>query len=293
VCDDGVVYLSYRNGRLRNRQGTVTDENGDALTWVRSYTNGGGGETTHETWTLDDKYHRTDGPAVIITRPGGRVQRTWKIHGTTHRDGAPADTLTKDGVLIYEEWVTDGVTYNPTGGPSRTWNLYGDVYAQEWTNAEGKRHRMDGPARESNGNNEYFIDGQRLTEAQYLAAGGTMPKSPDEAEYDRVVAAAKAAAEAAYGLAGCGDDPSELRVRMPPFDMISSLYDCNAEIDGMLCCKPEFCGICMETMDKDGVQTVCGNGHRFHAYCIGEWKALQQQAHSPATCPTCRAPLIV
>lgn len=45
----------------------------------------------------------------------------------------------------------------------------------EWCNAQGKFHRLDGPARESvNGGKEWWINGERMTEWEFLAK--TQPK---------------------------------------------------------------------------------------------------------------------
>ena len=60
-------------------------------------------------WTLDEKRHRTDGPAAI----GANGALEWWLNGKLHREG----------------------------GPACIW----PGYSQDWY-LNGKRHRTDGPA---------------------------------------------------------------------------------------------------------------------------------------------------
>ena len=77
-------------------------------------------------WSLNDKFHREDGPAVEY--PDG--QKDWYLHGELHREDGPAVER------------SDG---------SKFWYLH------------GKRHREDGPAVEySNGSKWWYLHGKEV-----------------------------------------------------------------------------------------------------------------------------------
>jgi|SRR5579859_4894805 len=65
-----------------------------------------------ERWTLNEKFHREDGPAIIYLNR----EKLWYLHGKLHRIGGPA------------------IEYN---GGTKCWYFYGEL------------HRLDGPAYES------------------------------------------------------------------------------------------------------------------------------------------------
>jgi hypothetical protein len=78
-------------------------------------------------WFLNGKYHREDGPAIIL--PSGT--QAWCLNGQYHREDGPA--------VIY-----------PDG--SQAW----------WLN--GKRHREDGPAViYPNGYQAWWLNGKQIT----------------------------------------------------------------------------------------------------------------------------------
>jgi hypothetical protein len=82
-------------------------------------------------WWVNDKRHRTDGPA--IEHADG--YREWWLNGQLHR--------------------TDGPAIEDADG-SRSWYLNGQL------------HRTDGPAIEdADGDREWWIDGKRMTEAEH------------------------------------------------------------------------------------------------------------------------------
>jgi hypothetical protein len=83
-------------------------------------------------WYLNDKPHRTDGPAIECTDGTKR----WYHNGELHRTDGPAIEC------------TDGTKY--------------------WYN-NGELNRTDGPAIEyPNGDDEWYIDCVKLSEEEYL-----------------------------------------------------------------------------------------------------------------------------
>ena len=90
------------------------------------------GDNGNQYWYKDGKYHRDDGPAVVMPGDG----EYWYKDGKQHRDGAPA-VLRETGDKI---WMING-----------------------------RVHREDGPAFEhANGTKEWFIDGQSMSKEQFL-----------------------------------------------------------------------------------------------------------------------------
>jgi hypothetical protein len=85
-------------------------------------------------WYLNGQLHRVDGPA--IERANG--DKEWWLNGRLHRVNGPAI----EHVNGVKEW---------------------------WLN--GKRHRVDGPAIEwaDSGPNEWYLNGQELSEAEFNA----------------------------------------------------------------------------------------------------------------------------
>lgn len=65
-------------------------------------------------WKFNGKYHREDGPSVIVNNQDGKViQEDWYIHGVKHREDGPAETRFKypnpipfDDWYIKGEWIT-------------------------------------------------------------------------------------------------------------------------------------------------------------------------------------------
>ena len=143
-----------------------------------------------ETWSLNGKTHRTDGPAII--NPDGSEQ--WRQHGQLHREGGPAVT-TADG---RQKWYKNGEPHR-TDGPATIdkdgnefWYKNGQLHREggpaltttdgttAWYN-NGRRHRLDGPALErADGSTEWWQNDQKHRE------GGPAITEPDgyEAWYD-------------------------------------------------------------------------------------------------------------
>jgi hypothetical protein len=82
-------------------------------------------------WVLNDKKHRTDGPAIEYASG----TRSWYLNGLLHHTDGPA-----------VEWANG----------DRDWYL------------NGLPHRTDGPAREwANGDREWWLNGKRHTEEEF------------------------------------------------------------------------------------------------------------------------------
>lgn len=101
--------------------------------------------------------HRLDGPAI----EGAKV-RKYYLNGKLHRTNGPAVSLDS-----YTAWYHND-QLSRQDGPARVWS----DGLEEWL-LQGKRHRYDGPAVYGNGIEEYWFDGERITEEQakqYAAA---------------------------------------------------------------------------------------------------------------------------
>lgn len=68
------------------------------------------GRLQSETWRLNGRRHRTDGPALITYWPDGTVgYERWRQHGQLHRLDGPAITLYQpDGTVEFEQWWFQG-----------------------------------------------------------------------------------------------------------------------------------------------------------------------------------------
>lgn len=296
-CRGGMARVTYRNGKLHKKVCTVR-ENGETLMRKTSY-NGDGNVDRVTFYSTDGKIHRSgDQPARVLYLPNGVITwEFWAINGERHRVGGPAEVrYLDDGEVIHSTWYTNNVQYNPDGGPSNVLN-YGVLIRKTWTNPEGEVHRLDGPAvLELDANDEnivieetYYIDGtEYATREEFVAAGGTLPEDPAEKAHLEAVEAATEEAKRAHELAGCGDNDDELRVLMPPYELLKDIYDCDTLDSGMLCCKPLACNICFEIMGTVGVVKACKNGHKFHKRCITAWKQTGNN-----NCPVCREGLEV
>ena len=68
-------------------------------------------------WHLNNKLHRTDGPAVIYYYPSGNISsRGWWINGKKHKIDGPAyiEYIDSNKHFIYnEEWYVDGKRIHP------------------------------------------------------------------------------------------------------------------------------------------------------------------------------------
>ena len=82
-------------------------------------------------WYLNDKLHREDGPAV----EWNDGDKEWFINGEIHREDGPAVECSNG---------------------DKIWHL------------NGKLHREDGPACEYASGNKWYIDGEEMTEKEFL-----------------------------------------------------------------------------------------------------------------------------
>ena len=80
------------------------------------------GRLQSETWRLNDKLHRTDGPARIYYRPDGTVDyEQWWLHSQLHRADGPAYTIYwADGTVRYETWWMHGQLLTPEQRAAQT-----------------------------------------------------------------------------------------------------------------------------------------------------------------------------
>ena len=106
-------------------------------------------------WSVNDKLHRVDGPAVEYTDGS----KEWYVNDKLHRVDGPA----VEGASGYKEWWLDGRLHR-TDGPAIE---YASSGAKEWW-LDGQRHRTDGPAVErADGAKMWYLRGECLTEAEH------------------------------------------------------------------------------------------------------------------------------
>jgi antitoxin component YwqK of YwqJK toxin-antitoxin module len=67
------------------------------------------GSIESEEWCLDDKYHRSDGPAVVWYYKDGSIEsEVWYLDGKRHRLDGPAEVqYYEDGSIYSEGWYLD------------------------------------------------------------------------------------------------------------------------------------------------------------------------------------------
>lgn len=70
-----------------------------------------------ETWKLDGKIHRSDGPAFIEYYPDGNLKREdWKIHGDFCRSDGPAYIqYYSNGQAKIQEWIFNNLAHRSDG----------------------------------------------------------------------------------------------------------------------------------------------------------------------------------
>lgn len=114
--------------------------------------NNGSGQTFHEEWRVDDKFHRADEPTVrvwtVVDGYRHLNREIWFQNGQLHRVGGPAIqwTVVEDvQYTTHEEWCQDG-EHHRTDGPSSV----------QWTVVDGVRH-LAGESWRQKG--EYHRDG--------------------------------------------------------------------------------------------------------------------------------------
>lgn len=105
--------------------------------------------TVHMQWSIydeyliDDRRHRSDGPACIMYRvdDGGNVYRDivvfqqWHKHGLLHRvDGPAVEEILENGNIRWQEWFVDGKKHRTDGPASIDYYEDGEgkINYQEW-----------------------------------------------------------------------------------------------------------------------------------------------------------------
>ena len=105
------------------------------------------GNIKEERWFLNDKRHRTDGPAVIYY---------WE-----------------NGSVSYEHWCFNGKHHRADGPAVIDYNIDGSIKRKEWW-LNDKLHRTDGPAfigykEDGNINYEYwYLNGKEIDPEKHL-----------------------------------------------------------------------------------------------------------------------------
>tara|TARA_R110000851_G_scaffold107466_1_gene227714 strand:+ start:28 stop:1299 length:1272 start_codon:yes stop_codon:yes gene_type:complete len=135
---------------------------GDGRTYLKA------GST--ETWWLNGRYHREDGPAV----EEGDGTKQWYLNGVRHREDGPA-TERSDGTI---EWYLNGERHREDGPAYE----YSDGVKVWFLN--GERHRADGPAVEDptvdgagRSYEQWYLNGRKFGRGQrappeWIEAGG-------------------------------------------------------------------------------------------------------------------------
>jgi len=112
---------------------------------VRAY--GSTGRLREETWYVDGKDHRVDGPSCRRWDEAGRLwMETWRVAGKDHRvDGPALRWWDEVGRLWVEQWCVDGKEHRGDGPSYLRWDGADRLRAEGWC-VDGKEHRVDGPS---------------------------------------------------------------------------------------------------------------------------------------------------
>ncbi len=87
---------------------------------------------TTETWTLDGKRHREDGPAIIDCANGQLTGQRWYRYGLLHREDGPARVEYLDGVIVQEIWYAGGIIHNDNGPAEVYYSQNGEPRRRIW-----------------------------------------------------------------------------------------------------------------------------------------------------------------
>jgi hypothetical protein len=134
------------------------------------------GEVLSESFWLDKKLHRLNGPALVkdgskywylngelhriddpaIERADGT--KRWYVNGKEHREDGPAVEFANG---CYE-WHLNGILHR-IGGPA----IHDSAY--DYWYVDGKRHRLDGPAviKADGSSKKWYIEGKEYTESEF------------------------------------------------------------------------------------------------------------------------------
>ena len=106
------------------------------MTTMQWYANG---TPACESWMVDGKPHRTDGPSTQQWFPDGTIGiESWEVDGKYHRtDGPAVRQWGNDGSLHIESWYTEGKFHHTDGPAVRQWNISGSLQIESWY-IEGK-----------------------------------------------------------------------------------------------------------------------------------------------------------
>jgi hypothetical protein len=123
-----------------------------------------------EHFDLEDKWHKTDGPAVVYA--DGRTE--WYWHGKLHREDGPA---IEDATC--KTWYTHGVCKR-LDGPAVEF-----IDGYKAYRVDGVLHRVDGPAVEGPEGESWYINGM-LHNLAGPAVRHHLTNAPDEYWIDGV-----------------------------------------------------------------------------------------------------------
>lgn len=122
---------------------------------IISHIYGGG---YNKEYRLNEDFHRTDGPALIVYNEHNKVIREeYYIDGRKHRTDGPAIVYYyDDGTILAEEYFIDDEYHRLDGPASIRYYPNGSIEYEDYI-VNGKHHNTKGPA-----SIYYFIDGNSV-----------------------------------------------------------------------------------------------------------------------------------
>lgn len=103
------------------------------------------GQITKETWFMDNKVHRLDGPAMTIWKNGQKIRELWCLNDLKHRLDKPAFVEFFDNQMICEAYLKNDEFHRTDGPAVITWSSKGAKTSEAWI-VNGKFHRNNAPA---------------------------------------------------------------------------------------------------------------------------------------------------
>ena len=99
--DDGQKMESwFLNGKHHREDGPAVER------WLKN------GQKFEESWWLNGKYHRENGPAVQYWYPNGQKEGHWFLNGKHHREDGPAYQLwDENGKKLQQAWILNDIQY--------------------------------------------------------------------------------------------------------------------------------------------------------------------------------------
>ncbi len=167
--DDGSRYEKYYNkdGELEKY---VTHRVGEPLieefyigSYIKQKLSFSSGQTT-ETWTLNGKLHREDGPAKTLRQSDGSITEEYYFEGELYRDKGPAFIEQDADGRYFEKYYRHGKLHNDNGWAVFSRDEKGTTRQEYYQN--DKLHRDIGPAITQWGadgslHEEYWLIGKR------------------------------------------------------------------------------------------------------------------------------------